>query len=98
MEVAEGDGRREEGSTGGRASSELACGRREVTEERGTEGGRELTRRRREERAGKRRGERVQERAGAGERMECDCGAAGGAGEVRVRGGAGEVKWRRAGG
>jgi len=74
MEVAEGDGRREEGSTGGRASSELACGRREVTEERGTEGGRELTRRRREERAGKWRRERVRERARAGEWAECDCG------------------------
>ena len=94
MEVAEGEGRREEGSTGGLASSELACGGRKVAEGRGTEGRREGGISRgdgaksgqesdAESECGRERGRGNGRSATAG---ESDCGAAGGAGEVRVRG------------
>jgi hypothetical protein len=80
IEVVEAERRREEGSTSGRARSELACG--------GREGARAATARR----AGRKAGQRAsagESKGGNGQSAtvgESDCKAAGGAGEVRVRG------------
>jgi len=92
MEVMEGKGLKEEGSTGGQARSELACG--------GREGGRVATAQRAGRKAARRAsvgeseggrtgGVRLRKRATTGQRVErvrCECG------------GVGKVKRRQAGG
>ena len=101
MEVAEGEGWREEGSTGGRARSELACGGREGgrggTRDEGSTGGRGAQRARvcgrgipvpgTARRAGKKAGgERVRESGRNASTGESECERAGGAeGSASVR-------------